>query len=146
MIVAIGMPVVTMATATTTFDGCVVRRMSAAAMFVVTIVRMESQDRHISAHMAVQALRRRPGELERNKEHQHDGKDTAHGRRLYPNILKFQFPWFEGRESGLRRLPGDGSVFRDDVDSPSSASRIDPVLKGRSTVADTTQSDHLRFL
>jgi hypothetical protein len=44
---------------------------------------MKSQRGNIAAQMAVQTLRRRPGELERNEEHEEYGEDTAHGEELY---------------------------------------------------------------
>lgn len=47
-------------------------------MVMVVIVRVESRYRSFVAQMTMQALRRRPGELERNDEHQEDDKKAAH--------------------------------------------------------------------
>lgn len=56
-------------------------------MVMVVIVRVESRYRSFVAQMAMQALRRRPGELERNDEQEKDGDEATH-RRIVPESIQ----------------------------------------------------------
>lgn len=56
-------------------------------MVMVIIVSVESRYRYFVVQMAMQALRRRPGELERNNEHEKDGDEATH-RRIVPESIQ----------------------------------------------------------
>jgi len=56
-------------------------------MVMVVIVRVESRYRSFVAQMTMQALRRRPGELERNDEQEKDGDEATH-RRIVPESIQ----------------------------------------------------------
>lgn len=84
MVMAGRMFVITVAAVAAVGIGFAMRRVRSAIIMIVTaIVGMKSQRGNIAAQMAVQTLRRRPGELERNEEHEEYGEDTAHGEELY---------------------------------------------------------------
>lgn len=63
-------------------------------MVMVVIVRVESRCRSFVAQMAMQALRRRPGELERNDEQEKDGDEATH-RRIVPESIQRLGDWFK---------------------------------------------------
>ncbi len=56
-------------------------------MVMVVIVRVESRYRSFVAQMTMQALRRRPGELEGNDEQEKDGDEATH-RRIVPESIQ----------------------------------------------------------
>jgi hypothetical protein len=56
-------------------------------MVMVVIVRVESRYRSFVAQMTMQALRRRPGKLERNDEQEKDGDEATH-RRIVPESIQ----------------------------------------------------------
>ena len=58
-----------------------------AIMVMVVIVIMENGCRSFVIQMTIHALHRRPGELERNDQHEEDGKHTTH-RLIVPKSDK----------------------------------------------------------
>lgn len=56
-------------------------------MIMVVIVKVESRYRSFVAQMTMQALRRRPSELERNDEQEKDGYEATH-RRIVPDVFR----------------------------------------------------------
>ena len=55
------------------------RRLPMRVLVMVVFVGMNAESRHVFADVPVHAGRRRPGELERNDEHDEEGDEAAHG-------------------------------------------------------------------
>jgi len=81
--VAIVMPVIVMAIVGAA--GCqviVIGWFGIMVMGMVAIVMMKTLFRHFDVQMATHILYRRPGDLERDEQHEKDGKDAIHGGSL----------------------------------------------------------------
>lgn len=69
-------------------------------MVMVVIVRVESRYRSFVAQMTMQALRSRPGELERDDQHEEDGKKAVH------RIILSESIWMSGRSRKWAMVSG----------------------------------------
>jgi len=87
MVMAVMVPVVVMAIRGVAGCKTVVVDSIGIMMIMVVIVKVESRYRSFVAQMTMQALRRRPGELERNDEQEKDGYEAAH-RRIVPECIQ----------------------------------------------------------
>ncbi len=56
-----------------------VSRMDFMAGMAAVMVIVQAKDRRVLAHMPIQRRARRPGELERDAEHEDQGDEAAHG-------------------------------------------------------------------
>lgn len=65
---------------------CVVRGgvIGVHAVMVVMIVHVKADGHDVASRMTIRAHRRRPGNLERNDEHDDQGNEAAHGAEYKP--------------------------------------------------------------
>lgn len=89
---AVMVPIVVMAVIGIASGKAVVIDCPVIMMVMVVIVRVESRYRSFVAQMAMQALRRRPGKLERNDEQEKDGDEATHRRIVPESIQKVGWP------------------------------------------------------
>ena len=57
-------------------------RIGFVLVIMIRVMNVKAQGHHILPPVTVDALGRRPGKLERNEQHEEDGKDATHGRIL----------------------------------------------------------------